>query len=470
MQSPLRGLEVLLIEDEPLWRRELSEFLEDEGAEVTVAQSLEEVRHCLAQAAFDVVLADVHLPDGRSLDLLREGSLTAALGVVVMTGEGGIETAVEAMRLGARDYLSKPFEPEELALVVARLRRVRQSERLDTHRRGQERATAGGFFFGRSLSALRGQLERILEADRRLGTALPPILLQGETGTGKTSLARWIHEQGPRSSGPWVEINCAALPETLAESELFGHEKGSFTDARQDRLGLFEAAHGGTLFLDEIGSLALPIQAKILTAIEQREVRRVGGRRPREVDVRLIAASLEDLPAAVRSGRFRDDLLHRLNLLALRLPPLRERGDDVLELATFLLDRLKQRYRRPAVQLHASAQDYLRRHAWPGNLRELAHELERALIFGEEDVLRLGAASGAPSAAEGDAGENRSTLRDPAWRLPESGFILPDALRALENELIEEALTAAGGNVSGAARRLGVARDYLRYRQRTEPH
>lgn len=459
MQSVLRGLEVLLIEDEPLWRRELVDYFEEEGAEVTAAADLAQARNCLTLQAFDLVLADIHLPDGRSLELLQEGLLEPSLGVIVMTGEGGVDTAVEAMRLGAGDYLAKPFEPEELALVVARLRRSRQSQRLDDHRRRQESAEQGDFFFGEGLAVLRAQLDQILAADRRLLERLPPILLQGETGTGKSSLARWIHAHGPRAEKPFVEINCAALPETLAESELFGHEKGSFTDARQDRLGLFEAAHGGTLFLDEIGSLSPSIQAKILMAIEQREVRRVGGRKAIEVDVRLIAASLEDLPAAVREGRFREDLLHRLNLLSLRLPPLRERGDEVVAMADFLLERLRRRYRRPRARLTDSARAYLRSHSWPGNIRELSHELERALIFCAEDALSLAGPASMPVLARA-----ANALRNPAWALPAEGFDLEAAVRDLEQELIDEALEAAEGNVSAAARRLGVARDFLRYR------
>lgn len=462
MPSVLRGLEILLLEDEPLWRRELAGFLEDEAAAVTVAGTLAEARNCLTGASFDLIVADIHLPDGRSLDLFRDNILHARLGVVVMTGEGGVETAVEAMRLGAGDYLAKPFEPEELALVVARLQRSRRVERLDDHRRRQEAAVQGSFFFGSSLESLRGQLDRILATDERLGRELPPILLQGETGTGKSSLARWIHEAGPRAQAPFVEINCAALPENLAESELFGHEKGSFTDARQDRLGLFEAADGGTLFLDEIGSLAPGIQAKILTAIEQRQVRRVGGRRPIEVDVRLIAASLEDLPEAVKAGRFREDLLHRLNLLGLRLPPLRERGDDVIALAEFLLERLKHRYRRPHAQLTPVARRYLRSHAWPGNIRELSHELERALIFSAGDDLVVGS-RGEEEASPGP-GPTKTGLRNPAWILPAEGFRLQEALTELEQELLAEALDACAGNVSQAARQLGVPRDFVRYR------
>lgn len=465
MQSQgLKGSLILVIEDEGLLRKSILRFLEGMGAEVTGAASLEEAVNVLeAGDAFDFVLMDIHLPDGESLDLLRDGELNPSIGIVVMTAEGGVETAVKAMRLGAGDFLTKPFEIEELPLVFERLRRSRQHSRLESHRKAQASADQGGYFFGERLGALRSQLDRILETDHRLGSELPPILLQGETGTGKSSLARWIHENGPRASGPFVEVNCAALPENLAESELFGYEKGAFTDARTDRLGLFEAAEGGTLLLDEIAALSAPIQAKLLTAIETRNIRRVGGVRAIKVDVRLIAASLESLPEAVAQRRFREDLYHRLDLLTLSLPALREFPDDLDALCDFLLDRLRKRYRRKKISVSACGRRRVRAVSWPGNIRELSHELERALIFEQGDVLDLERL--APLAGF-NSGDDTSVpvLKNPGWSLPEEGFELESALKELEADLIREALDQVDGNVSAAARRLGVNRDYIRYR------
>lgn len=453
--------EVLIVEDEVLWRRHLVSALESEGYAATGVGSLEEADRTLGGLSFDWVLLDVNLPDGSGLEWLRERKPQAAMGVIVMTAEGGVAAAVEAMRLGAVDFLSKPFEAEELSLVFARTAGRRRSERVRKHERSGPGRNETDFYFGPHHVELRERLEKILVADERLRERPPPLLLWGETGTGKSALARWVHAHGPRADGPFVEVNCAALPENLVESELFGYEKGAFTDARTDRLGLFEAATGGTLFLDEIGSLPLAQQAKILTAVEQSSIRRVGGRQARPIDCRLIAATLEDLPAAVREGRFREDLYHRLSLLELVLPPLRSDPEAAVQTAQFLLKGLFKRYRLPSVALRPAVLDALRTHPWPGNVRELRHELERALIYSEPGSLEL--SMRAPAAAKSDTED----LRNPNWVMPTEGFALEAELGALEQTLIDEALREAGGNVSAAARRLGVARDYLRYRIRS---
>ncbi|MFM9029544.1 MAG: sigma-54-dependent transcriptional regulator [Opitutaceae bacterium] len=282
---------LLLLEDEPLLRRRLEAHLTRLGAEVTCAGTLAEARQALAGLDFDFALVDVNLPDGRSLRLLEEKVVPASVVTVVMTAEGGVAGAVEAMRLGAADYLVKPFDLDELAVKLGRARRDRGARRDREHRQVQEVAREESFFFGAALEDVRRQLERIIAADRRAQGATPPVLIEGETGTGKTTLARWLHHHGPRAAAPLVEVNCSAIPEALAESELFGHERGAFTDAREARIGLIEAAEGGTLFLDELPSLSLTIQAKLLKAIEDRLVRRVGGRRDQPVDVRIIAAT-----------------------------------------------------------------------------------------------------------------------------------------------------------------------------------
>ncbi len=296
-EKALVGLSVLVVDDEALLRRRLAAHLEALGADVTSVETLAAARNQIVALEFDFVLLDIHLPDGLGLDLLRAGIIPPSTGVVVMTAQGGVEGAVEAMRFGALDYLVKPFDPALLPLVMRRARQARQSSRAAEH--VQESAGELRFFFGDSLAQLREQLDKIIAADRRLQTRLSPVLVIGETGTGKSSLARWLHRNGPRAAQPLIEVNCSAMPDTLAESELFGHERGAFTDARTARQGLFEAAHGGTLFLDELPSHSSAAQAKVLTAIEDRRIRRLGGNRQIEVDVRIIAATSRDLRAAV---------------------------------------------------------------------------------------------------------------------------------------------------------------------------
>jgi DNA-binding NtrC family response regulator len=456
-EKQLAGLSVLVVDDEAMLRRRLAAHLEALGADVTGVETLAAARNQLAALEFDFVLLDIHLPDGVGLDLLRAGEIPATTGVVVMTAQGGVEGAVEAIRLGALDYLTKPFEPAVLPLVMRRARQARQSSRVAEHERAAGDESL--FFFGDSLAELRAQLEKILTADRRLQSRLPPVLITGETGTGKSSLARWLHRNGPRAAQPIIEVNCSALPESLAESELFGHERGAFTDARTARQGLFEAAHGGTLFLDELPSLSSALQAKVLMAIEDRKIRRLGGNRSIEVDVRVIAATSRDLHAAVESGEFREDLLHRLDLYRANLPPLRERGDDILKLAEHLLVQLCRQHRLPRRQITEEGKRRLAAYRWPGNVRELAHELERGLVFEESaklDFAHLPGGGTQPMAAKATPGD----WLNPGFNFSEQGFVLEDAM----NRLVQLALKQAGGNASHAARLLGVTRDFIRYR------
>jgi DNA-binding NtrC family response regulator len=375
----------------------------------------------------------------------------------VMTALGGVEGAVESMRLGALDYLVKPFEPELLPLVMHRARQLRQSSRVTEHELDAEDET--GFFFGKSLVPLREQLGKIIAADDRLQSNLPPVLIHGDTGSGKSTIARWLHRKGPRATLPMIEVNCSALPETLAESELFGSERGAFTDARATRQGLFEAAHGGTLFLDEIPSLSPAIQAKVLMAIEDRTIRRIGGTRQIEIDVRVIAATNRNLHDAVEAGEFREDLLHRLDLFRLNLPALRDRGEDIIVLAERLLGQLCQRHRLPGRQITDEGKRRLRSYRWPGNVRELAHELERGLIFEDSAALDFAHLPGEGGAASSLLAEASDWL-NPAYDFTKEQFVLEDAI----NRLVQLALRQSCENTTQAARMLGVTRDFIRYR------
>ena len=456
-ETSLAGLSVLVVDDEALFRRRLIAHLDNLGADVAGAETLEVARRKLSDRAFDFMLLDIHLPDGIGLELLRDSTVSPDTGVVVMTALGGVEGAVESMRLGALDYLVKPFDLELLPLVMHRVRQLRQSARVVEHELEVEEET--GFFFGSSLAPLLEQLRRIIEADNRLQSNLSPVLIAGETGSGKSTIARWLHRNGPRASQPMIEVNCSALPESLAESELFGSERGAFTDARATRQGLFEAAHGGTLFLDEIPSLSPTIQSKVLMAIEDRNIRRIGGTQPIRVDVRVIAATNRNLHEAVEAGEFRDDLLHRLDLFRLELPALHKRGEDILILAERLLAQLCRKHRLPVRTITEEGKRRLLAYRWPGNVRELAHELERGLVFEDSAALDFGH-------LPGDGGFTNVSTADPAdWLNPgydftTGKFVLEDAI----NRLVQIALKKSGENVSQAARMLGVTRDFIRYR------
>ena len=451
-KSPLSGLSVLVLEDELLLRKRLTGFLEHEGAAVTATATVAAARQAADSLPFDAALLDVNLPDGRGTDLLRDKVFPATTTVLIMTAEGGVSGAVEAVRLGATDYLVKPFDLDELPVRFGHARKSLQAKRADEFRRGQE----AELVFGESLGGVREQLQKITAADRRLGNHLPPVLIEGETGTGKTAIARWIHRNGPRADGPMVELNCSAMPEALAEAELFGHERGAFTDAKTARIGLMEAADGGSLFLDELPSLAQSLQAKLLTVLEDHALRRVGANRPIAVDSRIIAATNADLGGLVAAGKFREDLLHRLDLFRVRLPPLRERGRDILTLSEALLERVCKRYGQKAPPIPDEGRNRLLSYPWPGNVRELAHELERAVVFGGE----RGLAFAHLGVTGGGADQGGPTWLRPGFVFPESGFSLETAI----DQIVQKAVDQAEGNVSGAARLLGVSRDVVRYR------
>jgi two-component system, NtrC family, response regulator AtoC len=456
-QQTLEGLEMLIVEDEPLLRKQLAASMQRLGAKLALAADLDAARQALVKANFDFVLLDVNLPDGLGTDLLREKLFPPSTAVIMMTAHGGVANAVESMRLGAADYLVKPFDAGELPLVIERARRIRNNARLVEQRRGNTAQAAQLFFFGQALAPVEGQLTKILDADTRMETHLPPVLIEGETGTGKTTIARWLHERGPRAAQPFVEVNCSALPDSLAESELFGHERGAFTDARTARIGLFEAANGGTLFLDELPSLSPALQAKVLTTIEDGRIRRLGGTRELVVDTRVMAATNRQLKGLVAAGTFREDLFHRLDLYRIHIPSLRERGQDIEQLAELLLERLCRRHRVSSKTLSPRARQRLGAHDWPGNVRELAHELERAIVFEGGTELNL---EQLPTPINPDAPAAPAEWFNLNYRFPKEGFVLEDAVGLF----IGLAMKQSDNNVSAAARLLGVSRDFLRYR------
>lgn len=443
---------ILVIEDEAVLAQSLAAALEGRGHEVAVCDSGTDGMERVRERSPDLVLLDLRLPDASGLDILSQIlSLDADLPVVLMTAYGTVQDAVEAMRRGARDYLQKPLDLDELRLLVERiLEQQRRDRELAYHREKDVARPAGVIGSDAGIQQIFDQVARLGEAGLAPGER-PTILLTGETGTGKGLVARAIHEL--LGGGPFIEVNCTAVPASLVETELFGHEKGTFTDARAPRTGLFEAADGGTIFLDEIGSLEVGLQAKFLKVIEEKRIRRLGSNRDRLVDVHVIAATNRDLRAAAQEGEFREDLLHRLSVLAFELPPLRERLSDLRELAAHFCAEIGRRYGRER-RLSADAQALLERYPWPGNVRELRNVVERAILVESDKEDELGVAAFAGLAEAGQpAGSSVASL-------PPDGVSLVE----VERELIRQALERSEGNRTRAAELLGLTRDTLRYR------
>jgi two-component system response regulator AtoC len=461
----MSGATILLVEDERTLARAMKAFLAEYGYETEVATDVEQALELLGRISPDVVFTDVRLPGTLTgIDLLRRiQEIDASIPVIVMTAFGTIEGAVEAVKLGAFDYLKKPVDLEELRLLADRARETSQlKQELSYYRR---RAAGGAPITGiiGDSPPMRAVLEQIRQVAALPET--PPVLITGETGTGKGLVARSIHAASQRASKAFIEVNCTALPATLMEAELFGYERGAFTDAKESKLGLFEAAEGGFLFLDEVGDLELSLQGKLLKAVEDRTTRRVGGLRDRRIDVRILAATNRDLEREAQRERFRRDLYFRLAVILLRLPPLRERGEDVLQLAELFLARFSSKYGRDVRRIDAQARQSLMAYPWPGNVRELSHVIERAVLWSrgpslDLEHLALDIAQ-APLSQPETAARSDGTEGEPK----PSPFPPPGTdLEQWERIMIERALQESEGNQTRAAQRLGISRDTLRYR------
>jgi DNA-binding NtrC family response regulator len=439
---------ILIVDDEETHARALARFLDRQRYATTVAVSGAQARAALAKSRPDLVLLDQRLGDEDGVVLLRESHATDPdLPVVVMTAYGSVETAVAAMKAGARDYVQKPIDLEQLALVVERALAEAQARAcLDRLQRSPLDQTNAATVLGTSpaMQPVRDFLERMARLNGLRAGEHPTVLLLGETGTGKSLVARALHQTGTIARGPFLVFDCTVVPRDLMEAELFGYERGAFTDAKAAKQGLLEVAAGGTLLLDEVGELGHAAQAKLLRAIEDKVVRRIGALVDSPVDVRIVAATNRDLTEEVSAGRFRQDLFYRLNVLALTLPPLRERGEDVPILAGHYLDLYGRKYGRPQKSLAPDAIAALAAERWIGNVRELAHVIERAVLMTDTPVVEA-RHLGLGTRADEPAGTR---------------------LEEVERQLIRRALEECGGNVSQAARRLGVSRELLRYRMR----
>ena len=458
--------QVLLIEDEALFARAVGRRLERAGFAVLQAGLLQEGLHLAQHHQPDLILLDLRLPDGDGLGALPQLSRNAEgapVPVVVLTAFGDVEDAVAAMKQGAADYLKKPIDLDELMLVVEGvLRSAGLRDRLDFSRERDSRALEGALLVGESPVILELK-SRITQIARLAGPGVTPpsVLIQGETGAGKDVVARLLHQASSNHAAPFVHVDCAALPRDLIEAELFGHEKGAFTGASGARAGLIEAAEDGTLFLDEIGELPLELQAKLLAVIERRRVRRVGSVRERPVAARFISASNRNLLRMSEEGTFRSDLYYRLNVLSIALPPLRERGEDMVLLARHYAGVTARRYGLVEPVLGPDALGALRRYRWPGNVRELRNLVERAVLLSQGQPITPATLALPGGDDVSPAAELGTSARE---ALPGAQDWLELNLADAERLLIEHALAVTSGNISEAARRLGVTRMTLRYR------
>jgi DNA-binding NtrC family response regulator len=436
---------VLVCDDDELAAEAIADQLTGDGHDLLTATNGEDALLVIANEAPDVVVTDVRMPRLDGLGVLRVlATHGSRVPVIVMTAHGAADTAIEATKLGAFAYLAKPVDLGEISLQVARALAPQSDVGLDRY----------GALLGRSEG-----MRRVFDVLARLeDVASPTVLITGETGTGKDVVARAIHGRGRRKEKPFLAIDCAAMPDTLIESELFGHERGSFTDARQQKRGLFELAKGGVILLDEIGEMPLQTQAKLLRAIETRSFRRVGGTSELQLDAAIMAATNRDLRAEVKAGHFREDLFFRLNVIPIPIPPLRERGADVDMLARHLVDKVAAELERDVRGIDTRAIAVLLEYSWPGNVRELRNVVERAIIM-KKDAGPLTAADLPP-----EIRRHGSTLSAPAPRarfeLPEGGIDLAE----VEHQFILQALARAHGNQTKAASLLGISRFALRYR------
>lgn len=434
---------ILVLDDEDGVRAVMTDLLREMGYSPLAVGTIHQARGMLKQESYDLILSDVRLSDGNGLDFLQEvRQIQPQACLVVMTGFGSLDSAVEAIRLGVFDYLVKPVNISRLKVTLERLEQFQQLQSENTYLRREvrERATED-IEWGRSPA-----MGRVRELIERLGTTDATVMIEGESGTGKEVVARELHARSVRSARPFIRVNCAAIPATLLESEFFGHEKGAFTGAVQRREGRFEVAHGGTLLLDEISEIPPDLQVKLLRVLQEREFERVGGNTTIAVDVRVLATTNRNLKAEVKAGRFREDLYYRLNVVPIEIPPLRERGDDVVRLAEHFLQSFTRKHGKSRMTLNAAIKKRLLSYSWPGNVRELQNAMERAVILASP--------------------EKGLTLDDFAF--PHAEAEAPDVavggkkLADLEFEAIRAGLRQFRGNRTHTAEALGISLRTLR--------
>jgi DNA-binding NtrC family response regulator len=458
---------ILVIDDDETIRYFLPRDLEAEGFQVTTAETGQAGLRALEREPAELILLDIRLPDLSGIEMLQRIREQWPESIVIMlTGEPDHETAVQAMRLGARDYLTKgkPIRDELLLVLERELSSQQLGREVRHHRRERIEKFSRDFVRGESVAMQRvyGIVEQVAGSDST------SALIEGESGTGKELIAHWIHDLSARRDRPMLEVNCAAIPRELLESELFGHEKGAFTDARQQKQGLLELANGGTLFLDEVGEMSLTIQVKLLRVLERMTFKRVGGTKDITVSVRVISATNQDLATMVREQRFREDLYYRLKVVPIRVPALRERREDILALANHFLNQFNRAFNKSFQSIDPEAERILLAYPWPGNIRELRNLFERIVLLNQGDRIQaqhLNAAIAVPAARPGSRLEILREVIE-SGRFPEEGIDLENALGEVEREAIQRAFHWTQGNQSRTAALLQMKRDKLRYRMK----
>jgi DNA-binding NtrC family response regulator len=435
------GVSILVVDDEPIVNQSLGDWFRQDGYQVTTASSAKEALRLVAEHTFDIALLDIKMPgiDGLELQerLVRD---CPDLSIIIMTAYASVDSAVRALKAGAYDYITKPVDPEELSMLIRRASEHR-SLRSENIRLKEQLATVAGASPIVGVSRARQHVQELIDA---VAASDATVLVRGESGTGKELVARAIHARSARRFAPLVVVNCGALPEGVLESELFGHEKGAFTGAQQRRKGKFELADTGTIFLDEIGTISPRVQVELLRVLEEKTVTRVGGSGPVRTDFRTVAATNQDLEAAVKDGSFREDLYWRLNVFAIEIPPLRERPEDISALAEHFLDRFVRSMNRKPMRFTNDALDALRAYGWPGNVRELQNAIERAVVLGKPPTIEVGdlplrlTENGPPPAGPG-----------------------PLSLEEMERTHVRYVLESCGWNISQAAKLLDVDRGTL---------
>jgi len=450
----MRKTKIMVVDDEHLIRWSLEQNLKKQGYEVCTAGTGEDALRLAREEQPELVLLDYHLPGINGLEVLqRLKEIDEDILVIMVTAQGGLETAVNTMRHGAYDYINKPFNLDEMAIVIRKALETSDLRREVVQLRSEHKKQGPPKILGNS-KHMKNVLEMMAKVARSDAST---VLVQGESGTGKELVAKWIHYESARADKPFVAINCAAVPSTLLESELFGHEKGAFTDAKTSKKGLFELADGGTVFLDEIGDMEVGMQAKLLRFLEDRTFRRIGGGKVIPVDVRIISATNKDLLKAIEEKSFRNDLYYRLQVIPIFLPSLRERKDDILVLANYFIEMFTREFNKPTKGISSMAEKLLVEYNWPGNIRELKNVIERAIILGNDENLLL---ENLP--LEIVAKGSQVAMPMATFKLPPEGIDIEE----VERELIKQSLEITDWNQSKAAKKLNLGIDAFRYRMK----